>query len=134
VTQTRGTLVFGIIHSAICCAAIALVALVTAGSAVADDDFPLIGNYTQNVPCKGDGSDPKDILVKISPQEIDSNMGVCTILNTKHDGDTFTEHVECRLAGGPFMADISFTPRPDQTVAFADRDSNYKATLHRCPN
>ena len=72
--------------------------------------------------------------VKISPEEIVSNVGVCTILDTTHDGDTFIEHVECRLASGPLMGDISFTPRPDKTIDFVDRDGNYKAVLHRCPN
>ena len=98
------------------------------------DDFPLTGNYTQNAVCKGDGTDPVAIQVKISPQEIVSNVGVCTILDTKQDGKSLTAHVECKLAGGPLMGDITFTPRPDKTIEFVDRDGNYKAILHRCPN
>jgi hypothetical protein len=134
VTLPRGTFGFDTLHSRIGCVVAALFVVSAAAPAVADDDFPFSGSYTQNVPCKGDGSDPKDVQVQISPQQIVSNMGVCTILNTKHDGDTFTEHVECKLAGGPLMGDISFTPRPDKTVDFFDRDGNYKAILHRCPN
>jgi hypothetical protein len=113
-------------------AALALVA--GAGSTFAGDDFPIAGSYTQNVPCKGDGSDPVAVRVKISPQEIVSNVGVCTILDIKHNNDTVIAHVECQFPAGPLMSDISFTPRPDRTLDFVDRDGNYKAVLHRCPN
>jgi hypothetical protein len=105
-----------------------------AGAAWADNDFPLTGNYTQNVPCKGDGTDPVAVRVKISPQEIVSNVGICTILDVKHDGDTISTHVECKFPAGPLMGDISFTVRPDHTLDFVDRDGNYKAVLHRCPD
>ena len=112
---------------------VALVALLGAGAAVADD-FPLVGNYTQNVACKGDGSDPATVQVKISAQEIVSNVGVCTILDIKTDGGTITAHVECKFPAGPLMGNISFTPRPDHTIEFVDHDGNYKAILHRCPD
>ena len=102
--------------------------------ATAEGDFPLTGHYTQNVVCKGDGTDPVTAQVNISPQEIVSNVGVCTILDTKHDGDTTTVHVECKFPAGPLMANISFTPRPDHTIDFVDHDGNYKAVLHRCPD
>jgi len=115
------------------CALLALVAAASAAPAWADD-FPLVGNYTQNAACKGDGTDPAAIKVKISAQEIVSNVGVCTILDTKKDGNTLTAHVECKLAGGPLVGDIAFTPRPDKTIEFVDRDGNYKAILHPCPN
>ena len=104
------------------------------GAAVAEDDFPLAGNYTQNVACKGDGTDLATAKVTISPQEIVSNVGVCTILDTKKNGDALFAHVECKFAGGPLMGDITFTPKPDHTVEFVDRDSTYKALLYRCPN
>jgi hypothetical protein len=109
------------------------VALLGAGAVVADD-FPLVGNYTQNVACKGDGSDPAAVQVKISAQEIVSNVGVCTILDTKTDGGTITAHVECKFPAGPLMGNISFTPRPDHTIEFVDHDGNYKSILHPCPN
>jgi len=110
----------------------ALVSLI--GAASADDDFPLAGKYTQNVACKGDGTDPPVVKVTISPQEIVSYVGVCTILDMKKNGDSTLVHVECKFAGGPLMGDITFTPRPDNTVEFVDRDQTYKAILHRCPN
>jgi len=133
VTQQREARGFEL-YSVIGRFALVLVVLAGAGGAFADDDLPLTGSYTQNVPCKGDGSDPKSVQVKISPEAIVSNMGVCTILNSTRDGDTYNDHVECKFASGPLMGDISFTPRPDNTVDFIDRDGNYKAVLHRCPD
>ena len=100
---------------------------------LAADDFPLTGNYTQNVACKGDGSDPATARVTISRQEIVSNVGVCTILDQKKDGRSISAHVECKFAGGPLIGDITFTPRPDNTIEFVDRDKTYKAVLYRCP-
>jgi hypothetical protein len=110
-----------------------LAALTLATAAVADDDFPLTGDYTQNVACKGDGTDAETAKVKISPQEIVSNIGVCTILDTKHNDNSIFAHVECKFPSGPLMGDITFTPRPDNTIEFVDRDSTYKAVLYRCP-
>jgi hypothetical protein len=102
-------------------------------AALAADDFPLTGNYTQNVACKGDGSDLATAKVTISPEEIVSNVGVCTILDKKKDGGSIFAHVECKFAGGPLIGDITFTPRPDNTIEFIDRDMTYKAVLYRCP-
>jgi hypothetical protein len=101
--------------------------------AASADDFPLVGNYTQNVACKGDGSDQAIAKVTISPQEIISNVGVCTILDKKTNGPSISAHVECKFAGGPLIGDITFTPRPDNTIEFIDRDMTYKAVLYRCP-
>jgi hypothetical protein len=101
--------------------------------AVSADDFALVGNYTQNVACKGDGSDQPSAKVTISPQEIVSNVGVCTILDKKTNGPSISAHVECKFAGGPLIGDITFTPRPDHTIEFIDRDMTYKAVLYRCP-
>ncbi len=85
-------------------------------AALAAEDFPLTGNYTQNVACKGDGSDPATAKVTISPQEIVSNVGVCTILDKKKDGRSISAHVECKFAGGPLIGDVTFTQRPDKIV------------------
>jgi hypothetical protein len=117
----------------IACVSVA-VTLSRAGVAFAQDAFPISGTYMQNVPCKGDGSDPAALQVKISPQEIVSNIGVCAILDAKHDGKSITVHVECKFPAGPLVGDITFTPRPDKTVKFVDRDNTYNAVLHRCPN
>ncbi|HSZ66389.1 MAG TPA: hypothetical protein VK825_09310 [Xanthobacteraceae bacterium] len=122
-----------IIRPAAGCGILVLAALALATAAVADDDFPLTGDYTQNVACKGDGTDAETAKVKISPQEIVSNIGVCTILDTKHNDNSIFAHVECKFPSGPLMGDITFTRRPDNTIEFVDRDSTYKAVLYRCP-
>ncbi len=111
----------------------AIVAVLISSAAIAGGDFPLTGNYTQNVACKGDGTDPEAAKVKVTPQQIVSNVGVCAILDAKKDGAGFFVHVQCNFAGGPLMGDITFTPRPDNTVESVDRDGNYKAILYRCP-
>jgi hypothetical protein len=113
---------------------VTLATLAGGATAFGTEDFPLVGNYTQNVPCKGDGSDPVAMKVKISSQQIVSNAGVCTILDRSEDGATVNVHVECKFPAGPLMGDITFTSKPDHTVDFVDRDGNYKAVLHRCPN
>jgi hypothetical protein len=121
-----------IIYPLICCLVLALTDGVSAGSL--PDDFWLLGNYTQNVPCKGDGTDPAEVKVKVTPQEIDSKIGVCTFLDTKADGKSIKAHVECQFPAGPLIGDITFTLKPNKTIDFVDRDKTYTATLYRCPN
>lgn len=116
------------------CIALTLVTLGLSMATAAADDFPLAGNYTQNVACKGDGTDPAAVKVMISAQEIVSNVGVCTILDTKKNGDSYAEQVECKFPSGPLMGNITFTPKPDNTIEFVDSNGTYKAVLHRCPN
>lgn len=122
------------IHPLAGCVALVFVAVGLTSAAVAADDFPLAGNYTQNVACKGDGSDPAAAKVAISPQEIVSNVGVCTILDTKKKGASYAEHVECKFPSGPLMGNITFTPKPDHTIEFVDSNGTYKAVLYPCPN
>ena len=84
-------------------------------------------------PVRATAAIPPTAKVIISAQEIVSNVGVCTILDTKKDGDSYFAHVECKFPSGPLMGNITFTLRPDNTVEFVDRDSTYKAVLYRCP-
>jgi hypothetical protein len=120
-----------IIYPLIGCVTLALTA--SAGAAPLSDDFWLLGNFTQNVPCKGDGSDPAELKVEVTPTEIDSKAGVCTFLDAKQEGKSLMAHVECQFAAGPLMGDITFTMKPDKTIDFVDRDKTYTATLYRCP-
>ncbi len=122
---------FKLIHPLVGCITIALIA--AAGAAPAADNFALTGVYTQNVPCKGDGSDPSELQVKISPEEIDSHVGVCTFLGTKREGSSIDAHLECQFPSGPLMGEVTFTMRPDNTVQFIDRDKTYSAILYPCP-
>jgi hypothetical protein len=114
-------------------AGILLLAALAISTTALADDFPLTGNYTQNVACKGDGTDAEVTKVKISPQEIVSNIGVCTILDTKRNANSILAHVECKFPSGPLLGDITFTPRADKTIEFVDRDATYKAVLYPCP-
>jgi hypothetical protein len=112
---------------------IALAALGTA--APGEEDFPIVGTYTENQVCRGDGSDSGVSRVKITAEDIDSVFGLCTILNKKRDGATFAVHVECKGPGGSQMVgDVNFTLRDDKTIDFSDQDQTYKAVLHRCPD
>jgi len=120
-----------IISPLVGCITLALTAAASATSP--PGDFWLAGNYTQNVPCKGDGSDPVDLQVKISAREIDSKDGVCTFLDTEEDGKSIKAHVECQFPAGPLMGDITFTQKPNNTVDFVDANKLYTAVLYRCP-
>jgi hypothetical protein len=123
--------VMKMIYPLIGCVTLALTAGASAGPL--PDDFWLLGNFTQNVPCKGDGSDPEELRVKITTDEIDSKVGVCKFLDAKPDGKSVNTHVECQFPAGPLMGDITFTLKPNNTIYFVDRDKTYTATLHRCP-
>jgi hypothetical protein len=107
-----------------------------AGASVAGpaNDFPLAGSYTQNTPCKGDGSDPSDLQVKISPQKIYSKVGICSFLNIKREGSAIRAQVECHFSNGPLVGDVIFSMQGDHTINFTDRDKNYNSVLYRCPD
>jgi hypothetical protein len=102
--------------------------------ALGEDDFPLVGTYTENQVCKGDASDAEVSRVKITSVDIDSVFGLCTILSRKRDGAMFAVHVECKGPGGSQMVgDVNFTLREDKSIDFSDQDQTYKAVLHKCP-
>jgi hypothetical protein len=107
----------------------------TATQLRAEDDFPIVGTYTENQVCKNDGSDVGASRVKINPKEIDSSVfGVCAILSKKREANKITVHVECKGPGGSVMlGDVSFTIRDSNTLDFADQDNTYKAVLYKCP-
>jgi hypothetical protein len=97
-----------------------------------DEEFSLIGTYTENQPCKAD--DSKLPRVKITATQIDSVFGLCTILETKREGKTYQVHVECPGPGGSQMlGDVTFTLREDKTIDFSDQDQTYKVVLYKCP-
>ena len=45
-------------------------------TALGDKNSWLLGNFTQNAPCKGDGSDPAELKVRIATDQIESESGV----------------------------------------------------------
>jgi hypothetical protein len=108
---------------------------VIGSSACAQEDFPIVGTYTENQVCKGDGSGSSIPRVKITARNIESTFGLCTILDSKRNGNTFAVHVECTGAGGSaLLGDVTFTLRDDKTIDFSDQDQTYKAVLHKCPS
>jgi hypothetical protein len=117
---------------AIASAIVPLVPADAGGAAAAADDFPLSGTYTQNVPCKGDARDQAALKVTISPQQIVSNVGVCMILEKRPAGKSYKLHVECKFPAGPLVGDLTFTPQPNHTIKFVDRNNTYNAVLYRC--
>jgi hypothetical protein len=129
-------MVRGVLMKIICpiigCLTLGLAANANAAASLSDD-FWLLGNFTQNVPCKGDGSDPAEAKVQISAQQIESKIGVCTFLDTKEDSKSIKLRVECQFPAGPLMGEITFTQKPNNTIDFIDRDKTYNATLYRCP-
>ena len=101
----------------------------------AEDDFPIVGTYTENQACKPDGTNPSVSRVKITTRDIDSVFGLCTILSRKREGATYVVHVECKSPGGSQMlGDVNFTPREDKAIDFSDQDQTYKAVLYKCPD
>lgn len=112
-----------------------IVLAVLASQVQAEDDFPIVGTYTENQACKPDGSDPGISRVKITPRDIDSVFGLCTILSRKRQGATYVVHVECKSpSGSQMLGDVNFTPRDDKAVDFSDQDQTYKAVLYKCPD
>ena len=113
-----------------------IVALLSLATPVhAEDDFPIVGTYTENQACKAEGADAGVSRVKITSRDIDSVFGLCTILSKKREGATYMVHVECKGPGGSQMlGDVNFTPRADRTIDFSDQDQTYKAILYRCPD
>jgi hypothetical protein len=109
---------------------------IAAGSArgVAEEDFPIVGTYTRDIVCKGDGSDRPDLVVRIGREQIESPMGICRILSRKRDGKAILAHVECKIPGSdqPILGDVTFTIRDDKTLDFEDQDHTSDATLHKC--
>jgi hypothetical protein len=110
----------------------AIAVLAMASIPLAAEDFPLVGSYTENEPCKADT--PAAGRVTITPTQIDSPMGLCKILEVKRNGNTFAVQVECTgPAGNQMLGNVTFTVREDQTIGFSDQDQSYKSVLHRCP-
>jgi hypothetical protein len=93
----------------------------------------LLGNFTQIAPCKGDGSDPPELKVRIATDQIESKSGVCKFLAVSLDGNRLKANVECHFPAGPLIGDVTFTQKANGTIDVVDRDNNYTAILYRCP-
>jgi hypothetical protein len=114
---------------------LAVAATAALGGAPSEEMFPIAGTYLENHACKGDGSDPADKRIKITPTAIDSSFGLCTLQDKRREGNKITVQVTCKdPAGGALTSDISFTIRDDKTLDFADQYETYKTTLYKCPD
>jgi hypothetical protein len=114
-------------------AALALLALVSS-AAIAADEFPIFGKFTQNVACIGDGSMNKDFLVTITPTRIDSSMAVCTINHIQGSNGKFTLQTSCKAGGNDlFTGDVVLTMIDDNRIDVEDADQAFTSVLYRCP-
>jgi hypothetical protein len=114
---------------------LAVAAIVVAASVAVsgEDDFPIVGVYTKDRVCKGDGSDPSDVLVTITYKDIQSSLGYCTILSNRRDGRTFFVHVSCKMAGDQtILGDVTFKQRDDNALDFDDQDHTSTGVLYKC--
>jgi hypothetical protein len=102
-------------------------------SALAEDDFPIIGVYTKDQVCRGNGSQQSDALVRITAKEIESNMGACTILSKSRQKNTISVQVECKVPGDQtILGDVTFKILDESTLDFDDQDHTSPAVLHKC--
>jgi hypothetical protein len=92
----------------------------------------LLGNFTQNAPCKGDGSDPAELKVRITADQIESKSGICNFLSATPEPNRLKANIECHFPAGPLIGDVTFTQKANGTIDVVDRDNNYTAILYRC--
>jgi hypothetical protein len=93
----------------------------------------LLGNFTQNAPCKGDGSDAAELKVRIATDQVESKSGMCKFLAVALEGNRLKANMECHFPAGPLIGDVTFTQKANGTIDVVDRDNNYTAILYRCP-
>jgi hypothetical protein len=93
----------------------------------------LLGNFTQNAPCKGDGSDPAELKVRIAADQIQSKSGICNFLSVTPEPNRIKANMECHFPAGPLTGDVTFTQKANGTINVVDRDNNYNAILYRWP-
>ncbi len=100
---------------------------------VGEEGLPIAGTYAKDRACRGDGSDPADLLVRITGKAIESNMGSCSILAKKRNGKTFALQLECTIPGNlVLLSDVTFTLRNDNPLDFVDEYNTSPAVLHKC--
>jgi hypothetical protein len=102
--------------------------------AAADGDIPIEGTFTQNEPCRGDGSQQKLQVVKITPKDVSYSGGVCSIDDKQQDGNNLAMRVTCKFKSGAVLASaVTFTQKDNNTFDMAQQDGTYRAVLYRCP-
>jgi len=115
--------------------AVLAVTLVGTMPVIGGDEFPIVGVYTKDQVCKGDGSDPADLMVRITDKSIESSMGRCTILSKTRSGKSISVQLECTTPANQVMlGDVTFTQRDgnDNALDFDDQYHTSPATLYKC--
>ena len=102
-----------------------------AGSNSLSPNSWLLGEFVQNAPCKGDGTDPAELKARISTDQIESKIGVCKFLDAHPETDRLKVHALCQFPDGPIIGDFTFTRKTNSTIDFVDRDGTYTAILYR---
>jgi len=88
----------------------------------------------QNAACKGDGSDPAKMVVRITETDVHSSFGLCTFVRKEFEGNILKAQMSCSgPAGNMLLGDVRFTVRPDRNIDFVDQDHTYNVVLYRCP-
>jgi len=118
-----------------CCGVSALFAYYGPGQAArAEAALRLEGTFVQNAPCRGDGTDPKPRVVRITPDEIAYSGGVCSIANRRQEKDHVRIHVTCHTRAGKVLSgNIVFAQGEGDTMTMVDQERTYRAVLNRCP-
>ena|SRR5690348_9366453 len=102
--------------------------------ALAGDEFSIAGTYVQNAACKGDGSDPAKMVVRITESDILSNFGLCTFVRKEFEGNALKAQMSCNgPAGNLLLGDVRFTVRADKNIDVVDQDHTYNVVLYKCP-
>jgi len=113
---------------------IAIVVAAASCPALACEEFSIAGTYVQNTACKGDGSDPAKMLVRIGENDVRSSFGVSTFVRKEFEGNLLKAQMSCNGPGGNMLlGDVRFTLRADKNIDFVDQDHTYNVILHRCP-
>jgi hypothetical protein len=112
-------------------AAIALSALACNLAFAADE---ISGTYVKDKRCRGDGTDAKPLVVKITPDEISYYDGVCALSERRQDGSKISVRATCKTKKGKILSgDITFTLRADRNLDMVDQDKANTSVLNRCP-
>src|ERR1043165_8154431 len=91
-------------------AALAIAVTFAAGPALAGDEFSMAGTYVQNAACKGDGSYPAKMVVRITGNDVHSSFGLCTFVRKEFEGNALKAQMSCNgPAGNMLLGDVRFT-------------------------
>ena len=63
----------------------------------------LLGKFTQNAPCKGDGTDPAELKVRIAADQIESKSGICNFLSVTPEPNRLKANMECHFPARPLI-------------------------------